>query len=118
MLVYNPDDEPVDYRFAGSPVKQLPANGKVNLPDNEARFVAQAFGKFGVTALVAGLPEDEQIKDAEKRYIKGTREWAETVLVEWYESTKTKRELKMKLEEPPDVVTARTWLQGRGFMEK
>lgn len=118
MLVYNPDDEAVWYRFAGQPPKYLEPNAINDLPDDEARHVIATHGPWGVVA----VPEEKEnqkvvLAEAEERYITSTRKWAEEVMVEWWEKTKSKRELGITVEDSDDVARARAWLKSHGFMK-
>lgn len=119
MLVYNPDDEPVVYRFAGSPSKELKPNGNTELPEAEARHVAKVFGQWGITI----LPEKKQqwkgvVAEAEEIYVKSTRKWAEDVIAEWWEHNRSKRDAGLQVEEPKEVTSAKAWLGKHGFLEK
>lgn len=121
MLVYNPDDEPIPYRFAGSPLKELPANKETDLPEAEARHLVATWGEFGVVAFnkpISKKDKDQLIEEAEGRYKQSTRKWAEDLLVEFHDKTRSKRELGIKIDPPQDVVTAKAWLKKHGFMEK
>lgn len=70
VLVYNPDDEPLEVTYAAV-TYVLPANTVFGLPSQEvADHVLNAYGQRGVTQVSDLAPTKEEIKAAEDTYIK------------------------------------------------
>lgn len=117
--VYNPDDEELDFTFDGKPYTLAPEDVTM-VPRAAVGPMLNQIGEYGVSVVPVGTSKKELttlVEAAKKRWLDGTRKWAEDILLASAKANKERTELGIAPIEGPQVEQARAWLKKHGFMK-
>lgn len=117
--VYNPDDEELEFKFDGRDYKLAPEDVTM-IPRASLGPMLSQVGEYGVSPVPVGSSKKELaelVEQAKKRWVEGTRRWAEDVVLASAKANKERTEQGISPIEGPAVGQARTWLKKYGFMK-
>lgn len=118
-VVYNPDDEELEFKFDGK-LYTLAPNDLTPIPRPALVTMMDQIGQFGVTVIPQGSTVEEinEIKEAaEKRHMQGTRKWAEDVLLSGAKRNKERTEAGLQPFDTADEISARRFLSHHGLLK-
>lgn len=117
--VYNPDDETLEFKFDGQSYVLDPETVTM-IPRAALGVMLSQVGEYGVSPVPVGTNQAELnglVEEARKKWMVGTRKWAEDILLASLKVNKERREVGIEPIEGPEVIQARGWLQKHGFMK-
>jgi hypothetical protein len=116
--VYNPDDEELEFKFDGRDYKLAPEDVTM-VPRSAVGPMLSQIGEYGVSVVPVGTSKKELgslVEVAKKRWLEGTRKWAEDILLASSKFNKERVEAGISPIEGPQVLQARSWLKKHGFL--
>jgi hypothetical protein len=117
--VYNPDDEELEFKFDGRDYVLEPETVTM-IPRAALGVMLSQVGEYGACPVPAETSREELdglVGEARKKWLVGTRKWAEDVVLASAKANKERREVGIEPIEGPDVIQARGWLQKHGFLK-
>lgn len=117
--VYNPDDEELEFTFDGRPYLLAPQDVTM-IPRAALGPMLSQVGEYGATQVPEDITKkelDQLVKESVKRWMEGTRKWAEDILLSSAKANKERTEVGIAPIEGPQVEEARAWLKKHGFLK-
>lgn len=119
IAVYNPDDEPLHFTFNGHEHELTPEDMTL-VPRASLGSLLTQVGEYGVVPVPRGTSKselDEIVASAKKKWLAGTRKWAEDLLLAATARNKPRVDAGLQPDLRAEETKAKTWLTKHGFLK-